>query len=71
MDIREIIIREHGSNCIVALNGDAENIIREHQAMLDAGNYGNDPRVYLYNQDAAQVAAREAYSRLKHEGRSR
>ena len=71
MDIREIIIKEHGSNCIVALNGDAENIISEHQAMLDAGNYGNDPRVYLYNQDAAQVAAQEAYNRIKREVLSR
>ena len=39
--------------------------------MLYAGNDGNDPRVYLYNQDAAQVAAQEAYSRIKYEVLSR
>lgn len=71
MDIREIIIKQHGSNCIVALNGDAESIISEHQTALDTGKYSDDPRVYLYNQDAVQVAAQEAYNRIKHEVLSR
>ena len=67
MDIREIIIKEHGSNCIVALNGDAERIISEHQTALDTGKYSDDPRVYLFHQDAAQVAAQESYDRIKYE----
>lgn len=64
--IEDIIKREHGNSCMLALDGDARSIINEHQKLLDDGEYNDHPYVYLGISKPDQVAAQEAYNRLKH-----
>lgn len=63
MKIEEIIRKEHGSNCIIALEGGADAIIKEYQTLLDSGEYDND----ILGREPAQIAAQDAYNQIKQE----
>ena len=63
MKIEEIIRRDHGSNCILALGPSALDIIEEHQQLLDNGGY-RDPLSAIYG-EPEEVAAQDAYNRIR------
>lgn len=65
MNIRDIIVKEHGNNCILALAEEADAIIAEHQALLDAGEYNNCITTMCFGGSPAEAAAKDAYNRIK------
>lgn len=65
MTVRDIIHLDHGSNAILALGPEADQIIAEHQQLLDAGEYAEDPLVWLMGKSADEAAAQEAYNRIR------
>lgn len=63
--IIDIIHRDHGSNAILAIAPEADQIIAEHQQLLDAGEYAENPLVWLLGKSADEAAAQEAYNRIR------
>lgn len=63
--IIDIIHRDHGNNAILALGPEADQIIAEHQQLLDAGKYAENPLVWLLSKSADEAAAQEAYNRIR------
>lgn len=63
--IIDIIHRDHGSNAILALGPEADQIISQHQQLLDAGEYAGNPAVWLMGKSADEAAAQEAYNRIR------
>lgn len=63
--IIDIIHRTHGNSAILALGPEADQIISEHQQLLDAGEYAGNPLVWLMGKSAAEAAAQEAYNRIR------
>lgn len=69
MNIEEIIRKNHGSNCILALRhlgGAPDTIIQSGQDALDNGLY-NDSITTMYFSDMApeEIAAQDAYNKIK------
>lgn len=63
--IIDIIHRDHGNSAILALGPEADQIISQHQQLLDAGEYAENPAVWLMGKSADEAAAQEAYNRIR------
>lgn len=63
--IIDIIHRDHGNSAILALGPEADQIISQHQQLLDAGEYAENPLVWLMGKSADEAAAQEAYNRIR------
>lgn len=71
MNIEDIIRKNHGSNCILALHhlgGDPDTIIQSAQDALDNGLY-SDPMTTMYFSGMApeEIAAQDAYNKIRAE----
>lgn len=65
MTVAEIIRRDHGSNCFISLQGDAEAVVSAYQALVDNGQMQEHPYVWTGHDDPVEVAANEAYNRMR------
>lgn len=63
--IIDIIHRDRGNSAILALGPEADRIISQHQQLLDAGEYAENPLVWLMGKSADEAAAQEAYNRIR------
>lgn len=63
--IIDIIHRDHGNSAILALGPEADQIISQHQQLLDTGEYAENPLVWLMDKSADEAAAQEAYNRIR------
>ena len=65
MTVQEIIIRDHGSDCLLASGSEGEEIVKTYQGLLDSGAYsGQLAKIFYGDTPPAECAAREAYRGL-------
>lgn len=65
MTIESIIRRDHGSAAILALGQEADQIIAEHQQLLDSGEYDNSLVTLYFGTSPDEAAAQEAYNHIR------